>query len=498
MNTSNYSILIAKDLAALGRRIPSKSVQFESGDVATQPQLVPVLPPGKWLRVQPNQCAVVTHPTGRVLTCPTGEHYLHWSTSLYTLQFYDLRQQTSYFPEIRSVSSDAWDVEFIDLQVLWKVLFPSQIMNIPNPRAMVEAICRSAVINFIRTTPHDGLVSTPGQLPLAIVGIADQIKSALIAHPSLAGFEIMEVLIMEIKGDRRRTEVVQKSIVRKTEIGQDLMIQREQARLAGEKLKLEQEYANRSQALALKIAETKRLEAEEEERLRLRKAEITAIEARTARDAQLQAVQIQQLAEQQRMQHEQIMKAMEVRGQAFGQLASAVFQMTNNVGGLQRTFDGNSQETFVKALEALANMPAVSFGSTPVLPLQETEEEKQLSLHDRIVTELYEVQKLPGTESVGVREIEPGFEQVEIHFQSLHIFVVCDENYPVKPPVKIEAQWSGNLNSKQISLEWVDGMNLRQIVLEIASRMLSNKYVTSLLKNNSNDNSHKNARSLAA
>lgn len=497
MNTSNHSTLFAQELATIQRRIPSNPVQFHPGEIATQPELVPILPPGKWLRVQPNQCALVTHPTGRILTCPTGEHYLRWSASLYTLQFYDLRQQTSYFPEIRSVSSDAWDVEFTSMQVLWRVHVPTQIMNIPDHRAVVEAICRSTVINFIRTTPHDELVSTPGELPLSTAGIADQIKSALMANETLLGFEIVTVLIMEIKGDRRRTEVVQKSIVRKTEIDQDVMLQREQARLAGEKLKLEQEFANRSQALALKKAETKRLEAEEEERLRLRQAEITAIEARTAREAQLQAVQIQQLAEQQRMQHEQIIKAMEVRGQAFGQLASAIFQMTNNNGGIQRGFDGSNQETLVKALEALANMPTVSFGPTPVLLPQEKEDEKQVSLHDRIVAELYDVQKLPGTESVGVKEIEPGFEQAEIHFQELHIFIVCGEDYPTAPPIKVEAQRSGSLTYKQISLEWIEGMNLRQIVLETASRMLSNKYITTLLKNNGNGNGHKNAKSLA-
>lgn len=494
MNTSNHSTLIAQDLAALQRRIPLQPVQFHPGEIATQPELVPILPPGKWLRVQPNQCALVAHATGRILTYPTGEHYLRWSASLYTLQFYDLRQQTTCFPEIRSVSSDAWDVEFTSMEVLWRVRVPAQIMNIPDPRAVVEAICRSTVINFIRTTPHDELVSTPGELPLSTAGIADQIKSALMTDKALSGFEIMAVLIMEIKGDRRRTEVIQKSIVRKTEIDQSVMIQREQARFTGERLRLEQEFANRSQALVLKKAETKRLEAEEEERLRLRKAEITAIEARTAREAQLQAVQIQQLAEQQRMQHEQIMKAMEVRGQAFGQLASAIFQMTNNAGGIQRGFDSNSQETFAKALEALANMPTVSFGPNPAL-LPKVEEERPVSLHDRIVTELYEVQKLPGTESVGTKEIEPGFEQAEIHFQSLHIFIVCNESYPTAPPIKIEAQRKGTLTYKQVSLEWIEGMNLRQIVLETASRMLSNQYITTLLK--SNGNGHKNPKSLA-
>lgn len=187
MNTSNQSTLIAQNLAALQRRIPLNPVQFHPREVVTQPELVPILPPGKWLRVQPNQCALVTHPSGRIVTYPTGEHYLRWNVSLYTLQFYDLRQQTSHFPEIRSVSSDAWDVEFNNMQVLWRVHVPTQIMNVPDPRAVVEAICCSTVINFIRTTPHDELVSTPGELPLATVGIADQIKSALIANPSLSG-----------------------------------------------------------------------------------------------------------------------------------------------------------------------------------------------------------------------------------------------------------------------------------------------------------------------
>jgi len=429
------------------------------------------------------------------MTYPVGEHYLRWSLSHYTLQFYDLHQQSSYFSEIRSVSSDAWGVEFNNMQVLWRVRVPTQIMNFSNHRAIVDAICRAAVINFIRTKRHDELVSTPGEAPLSIDEIADQIKSTLMTHSSLAGFEIIAVLIMDIKGDHRRTDVIQKSIVRKTEIDQDVILQREQARLAGEKLKLEQEYTNRCQALAIKKAETKRLEIEEEERLRLRKAEITAIEARTAREAQLQAVQIQQLAEQQRMQHEQIMKAMEVRGQAFGQLASAIFQMNNNSSGIQRGFDDSNQETLVRALESLANMPTVSFGSIQA-PLP-NEKEGHVSLRDRIVAELYDVHRLPGTESVGVKEIEPGFEQVEIHFQNLFIFIVCNENYPTAPPVKIEVQQSGDRSSNKISLDCLGCQNLRQIVIEVASKLHSQKLNT-LPKNNGNGNGHKNIRPLAA
>lgn len=487
MKNSNLLSVVMQDLAVLKRPLPLKPVEFALGEITTQPESISVFPTGRMLRIQPNLCALVTHPSGRVTTYAPGTHYLSPDIRNYTIQYYDMRQQNITLSEIRSVSSDAWDV-MLTMEVFWQVRSPLQILNIQQPRETMESICRSIVIDFIRTNHHDAMVSTPGQSPLSATGIANRIQSALCKNLTLQGFKIIAILIMDIKGDKRRTEVVQKSIVRKTEIDQEVMIQREQARLAGEKLDLEQEFANRNQALAIKKAETKRLEEEEEARVRLRKAEITAIEAITARDAQVQEVEIQRLAEQQRMQHEQILKAMEVRGQAFGQLASALLQTTNLNGGIQRGSDGFNHEAVARALETLANMPSVSFGTTPILPARE---ENSLSFHDRLIRELHEVHKLPGTETVGAKEIRSGLEQAEITYLNLQIFILCNENYPLEPPEQIMAKRNGDLNMKAIEIEWSQKMDLRQIVLIVASKVISSTNIEQAPKKN--DNSKKPA-----
>lgn len=488
LRSSNLLSVVMQDLAALMRTIPLKPIEFAPGEISTQPESISIFPTGRLLRIQPNLCALVTHPSGRVKTYTLGTHYLNSDIRDYTIQYFDMRQQNIKLPEIRSISSDAWDVMFT-MELFWQVRSPLQIVNIPKPKETIESICFSTVIDFIRTNHHDAMVSTPGRIPLATAGIANQIHSALSRNTTLQGIEIIAVLIMDIKGDQRRTEVVQKSTVRKTEIEQEVMIQREQARLAGEKLALEKGLADQNQSLAVKKAETKRLEEEEEESVRVRKAEITAIEAKTARDAKIQEVEIQRLAEQQRMQHEQILKAMDVRSQAFGQLAGALLQTSSFNGGIQRGSDGINHEAVGRALEMLATMPPVSFNTTPMLPAKE--ETHSLSFHDGLIRELHEVHELPGAETVGAREIRSGFEQVEITYLNLQIYILCNENYPFEPPEQVMAKRNGDLKMRMVEIEWSQEMNLRQIVLIVASKLLSSTNIEQAPKKN--DNSKKPA-----
>lgn len=483
MATLNQPNNRKQQLAALfRRRIPEKPVEFAPGELSTKPEQVFIYFPGAWLDVQPGYCALVKFPNGTIVNLRAGSHYLNGSAAPYTIQFYDLSRQMSVLQEIGSDTADAWMVTFNKFEVQWKIDDPREIMSIPLPRNVLESLCRKMLIDYIRKMRYDQLVSVPGQTPISTAEIADTVMSALRASNSLKGFQITEVLIMGVRGDQRRAD-------------HEMRTQHEQARLTAARLLWEQNYLQQSQANAIKEAETKRLVAVEGELVRLPRAEITANEARILRDAQIQAVQLQQFAEQQRMQHEQMMKAIEVQGDAFGKIASALLQAsTFNGGGIQRGMDGGNLEGVARAMEVFASrMPSVSFAPSSTLPILESQ--KPISLRDRIVEELHQVQKLPGTEGTGVKETKPGFVQAEILHLNIRIFVVCDEHYPISAPIQIEARKNGDINYKSVAIEWSEGMSMAHVVQQVATKFHSNTFMEKI---HGKGNGSKEPKSLAA
>ncbi len=489
MNTNSKQNWISSTLAAMERQKPLKPVEFLPGEVITSPEIITLSPIGKFIRVPPMTSALISHPSGRVNAYMSGEHILSLPAGKYSIQYVDLRQQTMTFSDIKAVSSDAWDIG-ISLKVLWRVVTPTCVLQSRELLSIFETICRSMVINFIRANPHDQLVSIPGETPLAIVNISNQIRSILRSVRTFEGLEIADVLILDIQGDRRRTEIIQKSIVEKTEIDQTLLLQRQKTQLVIEKLNQEQQLADQRQQLAVKEARINRLKIEEEEQVRLRKSEITAKQAEIERSAQLQVIQMQQMSEYQRLQHQQTLKAMEVRGQAFGQLASAIMQ-SSMTPGLQRGIDGDSREVIARALEALArSLPQVP----PMLPLslQETNFQKSIPTREQLVNEVKDASSLPGAQFAGPTELGDNKLQVIVSYVNLHISILCDEDYPVKPPIKITAQYKGWKREREIKVEWSNKMSIRDVILQTISKLVTeSSFVYGQKMNNNGSNKTK-------
>ncbi len=475
MNTKSNQTWMYNALAAWERQKPIKPVEYPSGDVVTPSQPMNLSALGKVIRVPPMTCALVSLPSGRVETYLSGEHFLGMPPGKYSIQYVDLRQQTMGFPNVKAVSSDAWDIVF-NLNVLWQVVKPMRVIQSRNLLPDFETICRSMVVNFIRKNPHDQLVSIPGETPLAIVNISAQLRTILQEVRIFDGLEILDVLILDIQGDRRRTEIIQKSIVEKTEIDQTLILQRQKAQLVSEKLNQEQSIAQQRQQLAVNEARINRLKNEEEDQFRLRKAEITAKQAELERGAQLQEIQMQQMSEYQRLQHEQTLKAMEVRGQAFGQLASAIMQ-SSNMPGLQRGMEGDSREVIARALEALAkSLPQVP----PMLPLSlhEPITQKSIPVYELLVNEVRDANSLPGARCEGPIELSDKKHQVSVNYVNLAITIVCDEDYPANPPLKVTVQYVGWKKDREIKVNWLAGMCVRDIILQTISKLVAESTFT--------------------
>ena len=471
MTTQRNSPLIV-DIAASWKRSKILAVpQFPPGEVASPPDSVKV---GyifrELLRVPPMICALVFHPSRQIDVYHCGEHILYLPGGQYSIQYIDLRQQKTAFHDICAVSSDAWDV-VMNMEVIWEVSDPVRVIKSRNFTKTFRSICNAMVINFIRQNTHDQLVSTPGEKPLTTDYIGDQIKNILQTARPFEGISITNVLIHDIQGDQRRTEIIQKSIVDTTNIEQTRLVQCQKAQLASEQLAQEQHLADLQQELAIKKAKIQRLAAEEEEKVRLRKAEIAAREATLERDAKLQEIHLQQLANGQKLQHKQTIKAMEVRGEAFGQLAGAMMQ-GSTVAGLQRGMDPESRELIARALEALAKtIPDIP--PPPTLTIRSIEEPISISLRDRLENEFDDLQSFEGLRGKKLVEIKPNVYRISLKYLNLSIHLLIDDKYPNLPPTKIMVQEDGNKASRNVDVSWKPNMDLRQIVLESVNMMVS-------------------------
>jgi hypothetical protein len=127
------------------------------------------------------------------------------------------------------------------------------------------------------------------------------------------GFQVLDVVILDRQGDRRRTEAYQRAAVERAEIEQSRLVQSDRAQLLAENQEQEQRRLKGEEILAVQHARIERLRSEEEDLRRIRSAEISVDEGRLLREVKLQEIELQQLANAQYLQHEQVLRSLDVR-----------------------------------------------------------------------------------------------------------------------------------------------------------------------------------------
>jgi hypothetical protein len=228
--------------------------------------------------------------------------------------------------------------------------------------------------------------------------------------------------------------------------------------------RLEQE-----EALAVQQARIARRRSEEEDMRRIRSAEISVEESRLLRDVKLQEIELGQLANTQYLQHEQVMKSLDVRAQAFGQLAGALMQNLT-ASGVQRILSPDERQGLIRALELLGDLPPVPSGPGLPAPRSNAEDASPFSLGERLAAELVEVLSIPGISLVKMVSIGVGVYGIYLSHPDLDFVIEVDEGYPQKPPIKVLLKKGSRTDPVQVSRRLTSGMTLRQLILTMIDK----------------------------
>ena len=466
-----HSLRSKLGLDRAARYLDSQQPAFQpefNGDVVSPVYWMQVPFYGRVLRVPFNTCAVVQYPSGRTRTHTSGDHYLDLPQGRHQVVFFDMHQQSTPLRQLRAPSQDAWEV-VLDVEAIWRVHRPEEVLGIQGIRQRLSDALSAVIVDYVRSMEHDRLVPVPGGAPVESTEISQALLLYLQQRRAYQGIQVDDILVLSRLGDRRRTETVQKAVVEKTEIDQQRMLQAEHTRLEAEGLGFKQKLAGQQQELAVKEAEIARLKAEEEDKIRLRRAEISATEARVMRAVQLQQVEMQQRAEAQRLQHEQILKSMEVKSKAFSDVA-AVLMQTQMIPGLQRSMDGDSREALVHALGSLAEgMPAAI--SPPPLPEFSPQPVEPTTLRERVAGELGRLMALPGATGAQVEALSGGRLRVTATYLGLRILFELGDEYPQEPPRRISFRKEGAGLVQEVRPDMTGGMGLKEIAQEVAARV---------------------------
>jgi hypothetical protein len=465
--------LVDEIVTLLGSYQPLLSISFSEDEVVTSPYSLDVPPVGRLLRVPANTCAALTLTPGALSFYPAGSHRLRVRGAVYEIRFVDLRRRYTELPEIKAATLEAYTVR-LRLGVVWCVNRPDLVIHTQGALAALKSAWESAGIDFIQAHPHDGLVSAPGAVPIEGQEIARAIRKALEGSQACRGFQVLDVIILNRQGDSRRAEAYQRAAVERAEIQQAMLVQSERARMLAESQQQEQRRLEQEEILAVQQARISRRRSEEEDLRRIRSAEISVHEARLLRDVKLQEIQLQQVANAQYLQHEQVLKSLDVRAQAFGQLAGALMQNLT-ASGVQRILSQDERQGLIRALELLGNMPAVPSdlglpAPGPPAASPAAIDDRPMSLGERLAVELKEMLSIPGISLVKLVSIGMGAFGIYLSHPNLNFVIEVDDGYPQKPPRKVLLKKGGRTAPLQVSRRWTAGMTLSHVVLTVIDK----------------------------
>jgi hypothetical protein len=138
-----------------------------------------------------------------------------------------------------------------------------------------------------------------GASPVSGSGITQGLRARLQQSQARQGIVILDVIVLDRRGDPRRIQVIQQGNLQTAEMTTQRAVQEVKTWLESDHLNQELRLSEQRQLLARKDAETQRLRVEEEEKVRLRKAEISAAESALLQARLKQDVDLKRYGEEQ-------------------------------------------------------------------------------------------------------------------------------------------------------------------------------------------------------
>lgn len=451
-------------LQSLAARQPLPRIAFAPNQIISDPIEKRVHFYGAALRVPPQTCAVLAFPDGSMETYQPGDHIIdNLPAGRYLLRYVDLHYQRLELHVLKAQTKDAWDVG-MRVVVVWHVVEPTEVLDLAEPFHVLSETCLAALTDLIQAHQHDELVASPEGKTHESRMVAAELQSRLKDTPRLAGIEVVNAVVLEKAGDRRRVEAVQKKIVETTELEQERLLETERLRLRKQQIDNELNLAHQEEDLRVQQAHVNRRRMEEEEQVRLERARIAVEEDNRMfiiRQRQ-QALELAMLQQQQ--QHEQAMKAWEMGANAFSNIAAAILQ-NQAAPGMMRPIDDAGRDALIQAVLSITqSMPAIQPRAALLSPAGD--------LQERLKQEIFGLLTLENTAAESPRECGEDGIIIPIHYKKLHILVEVGPNYPTEAPRHIIVS-NGNSKKEEIRLKWSPDRNLREIVLEVATRMAS-------------------------
>lgn len=230
------------------------------------------------LVVLPGTCAVVTGWRGYRQVFAPGTHALfEVPLGPATVQWVNTRRQRRELAPVTALSQDKWRVT-LRVALEFEVADAEAIAQHADPLTALDTAARAAVLAQIEAMPHDALTGlVDGEdVPSGVDTVAEGILQHLQASPSVEGFKIINLSIVEREGDERRVQIVQDAVVERTRLAAEGRVRELEDQLELAKLATRREMAEREQAIALVKTQTEVRQEEERERLKLMAAQVEA------------------------------------------------------------------------------------------------------------------------------------------------------------------------------------------------------------------------------
>jgi hypothetical protein len=346
-----------------GRSRSMINIPFTDKVIVSQEYPYPIGSLGEYLNLQASTSAIIIAPDGQQYQYDIGG-LLNLPKGRYRIFYVDRHIRHSRFLNIKSKSSDNWSVT-LSIDVTWQIGDPKVVLNMLNPITNMETLVDAALKNYIKTKLHDGLVPVPKVAAIGEGDITKVILEQLRTNPALKGFQFQNINILDRQGDPERINLLRTKSLQSTEYQQDLQLQNEKLEYELTVAKRELAILKEREQIPVQAAKTERLVKEEEARVIVTQADFQSQVAEILRPVLLQNVELQQRSNMQQLQQNQVIKAMEISGEAISKLAGILMQ-AQLIPGLQHGLDNRTIEMLTQTLDSLSRLvPTVTIGAAP-------------------------------------------------------------------------------------------------------------------------------------
>jgi len=438
----------------------ARASEFPDGALVSHPFHIarwPVV--GKPLEVPAGHRAVLTGSDGGVRVLKEGFQSLQGlPCGLYMAQWVDVRRRHLEVPAVRALTRDGWQAG-VQASLEYRARSPRAVVQIDDPIKALREAAVFAITSAIKTVSHDLLIGTSDRSNGSHEAVAARIQRQLQARLRGSGLQVVNVFVGQPDGDERRLEIKRQSQIDGTQFDA------EQKALA-RKMELEHE----RQALAVLEAETRRKQAEEEQKIRLEQARIEAQVTRLVQGVREWETRLQLVPDLSRQRHEQILEAIKTHGHILGKMAELGNLEVVGVSSRRRPEELGLDRLEGVLVQGLANLQALLAQGSPALTWDGVGDGQESGV-PLLFCLANEINALSTVEGWAWTHLEPdknGGLCLKARLNGITLEISCRPDFPASRP-EIVVSANGH-HRVPFLFPWSESRSLKNLVQEIAQR----------------------------